>query len=66
MKRLKKVGLKLNIQKTKAMSTGPMTSWEIEGKWIDYILGVSKVTADGGCNYEIKEAYSLAGKLWTT
>ena len=53
-----KVGLKLNIQKTKIMASGPITSWEIDGKTMemvtDFILGGSKTTADGDCSHEIK------------
>ena len=53
-----KVGLKLNIQKTKSMASGPITSWQINGKIIktmtDFILGVSKITVDGDCSQEIK------------
>ena len=50
-----KVGLKLNIQKTKIMVSGPMTSWEIDGETVsDFILGASKITADGDCSHEIK------------
>ena len=53
-----KVGLKLNIQKTKIMASGPMTSWEIDGEIVetvtDFILGGSKITADGNCSHEIK------------
>ena len=53
-----KVGLKLNIQKTKIMASGPITSWKIDGETIetvsDFILGGSKITADGDCNHEIK------------
>ena len=53
-----KFGLKLNIQKTKSMASGPITSWQINGKIIktmtDFILGVSKITADGDCSQEIK------------
>ena len=52
------VGLKLNIQKTKIMASGPITSWEINGETVetvsDFILGGSKITADGDCSYEIK------------
>ena len=63
----KKVGLKLNIQKTKIMASGPITSWEIDGETVetvsDFILGGSKITEDGDCNHEIKDAYSLEGKL---
>ena len=53
-----KVGLKLGIQKTKIMATGPITSWQIDGEAVetasDFILGGSKITADGGCSHEIK------------
>ena len=60
-----KVGLKLNIQKTKIMASGPITSWEIDGKTVetvsDFILGGSKITADGDCSYEIKRCL-LPGK----
>ena len=53
-----KVGLKLNIQKTKVMASGPITSWEIDGETVetvsDFILGGSKITADGDCSHEIK------------
>ena len=53
-----KVGLKLNIQKTKTMASGPITSWEIDGETVetvtDFILGDSKITADGDCGHEIK------------
>ena len=53
-----KVGLKLNIQKTKIMASGPITSWEIDGETVenvtDFILGDSKITADGDCSHEIK------------
>ena len=61
-----KVGLKLNIQKTKIMASGPTTSCQIDGEIVetvaDFILGVSKITADGDCSHEIKR-YSLEGKL---
>ena len=61
------VGLKLNIQKTKIMASGPITSWKIDGETVaDFILGGSKITADGDCSHEIKGAYSLEGKLWPT
>ena len=60
--------LKLNIQKMKIMASGPITSWEIDGETAetvsDFILGGSKITADGDCSHEIKDAYSLEGKLW--
>ena len=62
-----KFGLKLNIQKTKIMASGPITSWEIHGETVetvsDFILGGSKITADGDCSHEIKNAYSLEEKL---
>ena len=68
-KRSEKVGLKLNIQKTKIMASGPITSWEIVGETVgtvsDFILGGSKITADGDCNHKIKR-HSLEGKLWPT
>ena len=54
-----KVGLKLNIQKTKIMASGPITSWQIDGETVetvsDFILGGSKTTVDGDCNHEIKK-----------
>ena len=59
-----KVGLKLDIQKTKVMASGPITSWEIDGKTVaDFIFGGSKITADGDCSHAIKR-HSLEGKLW--
>ena len=62
-----KVSLKLNIQKTKIMASGPITSWQIDGETMetvrDFILGGSKITADGDCSQEIKDAYPLEGKL---
>ena len=62
-----KVGLKLNIQKTKIMASGPITSWEIDGETVaDFIFLGSKITADGDCSHEIKDAYSLEEKLWPT
>ena len=61
------VGLKLNIQKTKIMASGPITSWQIDGETVetvaDFILGGSKITADGDCNHEIKRRLLLEGKL---
>ena len=61
-----KVGLKLNIQKTKIMASGPMTSWEIDGETVtDFILGGSKITADGDCSHEIKRHLLLEGKVMT-
>ena len=60
------VGLKLNIQITKIMASGPITSWQIDGETLaDFILGGSKITADGDCCHEIKR-HSLEGKLWPT
>ena len=65
-----KVGLRLNIQKTKILASGPITSWQIDGETVetvaDFIFGGSKITADGDCSHEIKDAYSLEGKLWPT
>ena len=65
-----KVGLKLNIQKTKIMASGPTTSWEIDGETVetvsDFSFGGSKITADGDCSHEIKDTYSLEEKLWPT
>ena len=65
-----KVGLKLNIQKTKIMASGPITSWQIDGETVetvaDFIFGGSKITADRDCSHEIKDAYSLEKKLWPT
>ena len=62
-----KVGLKLNIEKTKVMASGPITSWEIDGETVetmpDFIFLGSKITADGDCSHEIKRSYSLVGKL---
>ena len=67
---MKKVGLKLNIQKTKIMASGPITSWQIDGETeetvADFIFLGSKITADGDCGHELKDAYSLEGKLWPT
>ena len=61
------VCLKLNIQKTKIMASGPITSWQIDGETVetvsDFIFGGSKITADGDCSHEIKHAYSLEAKL---
>ena len=62
-----KVGLKLNIQKTKIMASGPITSWEIDGETVetvsDFIFGGSKITADGDCSHEIKRRLLLGKKL---
>ena len=61
-----KVGLKLNIQKTKIVSSGPITSWEIDGETVpDFILGGSKITADGDCCHEIKRRLLLGRKVMT-
>ena len=62
-----KVGLKPNIQKTKVMASGPITSWEIDGETVEtvsnFILGDSKITVDGNCSHEIKRRFSLEEKL---
>ena len=59
-----KVGLKLNIQKTKIMASSPITSWEIDGETVaDFIFLGSKITADGYCTMKLKDTYSLEGKL---
>ena len=62
-----KVGLKLNIQKTKIMASSPITSWEIDGETVETVLDFvswgSKISVDGDCSHEIKDAYSLEGKL---
>ena len=64
-----KVGLKLNIQKTKIMASGPITSWEIDGKTVetvaDFIFWGSKITADGDCSHEIKRCLLLGKKVMT-
>ena len=64
-----KVGLKLNIQKTKIMASGPITSWEIDGETVkivsDFIFGSSKITADGDCSHEIKRLLLLGRKVMT-
>ena len=64
-----KVGLKLNIQKTKIMASGPITSWEIDGETVatvsDFIFGGSKITADGDCSQEIKRRLLLGRKVMT-
>ena len=61
-----KVGLKLNIQKTKIMASGPITSWQIDGETVaDFILGGSKITADGDCSHEIKRCLLLGKKVMT-
>ena len=64
-----KVGLKLNVQKTKIMASGPITSWEIDGETVetvsDFILGGSKITVDGDCSHEIKRCLLLGRKVMT-
>ena len=64
-----KVGLKLTIQKTKIMASGPITSWQIDGETVetvaDFILGGSKITADGNCSHEIKRRLLLGRKVMT-
>ena len=62
-----KVGLKLNIQKTKIMASGPITSWQIDGETMesDFILGGSKIMADGECSHEIKRRLLLGRKVMT-
>ena len=64
-----KVGLKLNIQKTNSMASGPITSWQIDGRTVetmaDFILGGSKITADGDCSHEIKRHWLLGRKVMT-
>ena len=61
---IKKVTLKLNIQKTKIMASGPITSWQIDGETVaDFNFGGSKITADSACAMKLKDAYSLKGKL---
>ena len=64
-----KVGLKLNIQKTKIMASGPITSWEIDGETVervaDFISGDSKITADGDCSHEVKRCLLLGRKVMT-
>ena len=65
-----KIGLKLNIEKTKIMASGPITSWEIDGKTVetlsDFILGGSEITKMVTAAMRLKDAYSLEGKLWPT
>ena len=69
MKESGKVGLKLNFQKTKIMASGPITSWQIDGQTVeivaDFILGGSKITADGDCSHKIKK-HLLLGRKATT
>ena len=65
-----KVGLRLNIQKSKIMASGPIISWQIDGETVeavaDFIFLGSKITADGDCSHEIKDTFSLEEKLWPT
>ena len=65
-----KAGLKLNIQNMKIMASGPITSWQIDGETMETVTGFifldSKITADGGCSHELKDACSLEEKLWPT
>ena len=65
-----KPGLKLNIQKTKIMASGPITSWQIDGETVetvaDFILGGSKIISDADCSHEIKRRLLLEEKLWPT
>ena len=67
---MKKTGLKLNIQKTKIMASGPITSWQIDGEIIetmtDFILGGFKITADGDCSHEVKRHLLLGRKAITS
>ena len=69
VKESEKVGLKLNIQKTKIMASGPISSWQIDGEAMetvtDFILGSSKITADGDCSHEIKRHLLFGGKAMT-
>ena len=61
-----KAGLKFNIQKTKIMASGPITSWQMDGETVtDFIFGGSKITADGNCSYEIKTCLLLGRKVMT-
>ena len=66
---MKKIGLKLNIQKMKIMASGPITSWEMDGETVetvsDFILGDSKITADGDCSHEIKRRLVLGRNVMT-
>ena len=65
-KESEKVGLKLNIQKTKIMASGPITSWEMDGETVsDFIFWGSKITADGDCSHEIKRRLLLGRKVMT-
>ena len=65
-----KVGIKLNLQKTKIMASGPITSWQIDGETMETVTNFNflhfKITADGDCSHEIKDTFSLEEKLWPT
>ena len=65
-----KVALKLNIQKSKIMASGPITLWQIDGETVETVADLiflgSKITADGDCNMKLKDAYFFKGKLWPT
>ena len=65
-----KIGLKLNIQKTKTMASGSITSWQIDGETVEtvsnFIFLGSKIIADGDCSMKLKDTYFLGGKLWPT
>ena len=69
VKESEKIGLKLNIQKTKIMASGPITSWEIDGETVetvsDFVLGGSKITANGDCSHEIKRRFLLGRNVMT-
>ena len=66
MKESEKVGLKLNIQKTKIMASGPITSWQIDGETVlDFIFWGSRITADNDCSHEIKRCFLLGRKVMT-
>ena len=69
VKETEKVGLKLNVQKTKIMTSGPITSWQIDGETVetvsDFIFGDSKIIADGDCSHEIKRCLLLGRKVMT-
>ena len=69
-RRIEKVGLKLNIQKTKIMASNPITSWEIDGETVetvrDFIFWGSKITADGDCSHEVKRCLLLGRKVMTS
>ena len=70
VKEEREAGLKLNIQKTKIMTSGPITSWQTDGETVEsdrfYFWGGSKITADGDCSHEIKRRFLLGRKVWPT